>query len=88
MLERISEQLYQIETVIEILKDARPLCEDATAAGMVASALGGAETLQNMMLEAQWPALPEDLGASEDALSSSAGAPGPTVDFAEFCFPV
>lgn len=88
MLERISEQLFQIEAVIEILKDARPLCEDLSTAGLVESALDGAETLQHMMIEAEWPALPEEIPFKEPVLPDPADDAMPTVDFAEFCFPV
>jgi hypothetical protein len=88
MLERISEQLCQIEAVIEILKDARPLCEDPSTAGLVESALDGAETLQHMMIEAGWPAFPADIPSREHALPAPADEAMPAVDFAELCFPV
>ena len=82
-MENIEEQLLQIDAVIEILKDVRPLCEDPETAGLVASALDGAQTLQHMMLEAKWPGLPEM--PVKSALPFLAGE---NADPAELCFPV
>ena len=76
-------QLRQIDAVIELLKDARPLCEDAETAGLVGSALDGALTLQHMINEARWPGPPGMSGAS-----CLTGETMPATDPADLCFPV
>ena len=87
-MENIAEQLHQINAVIEMLKDARPLCEDAATAGLVASALDGAETLQQMLREAGWPGLPEIYASGVPGLLPQGGEACPATDPAELCFPV
>ena len=87
-MEVMKEHFRQIGALIEILKDVRPLCEDAVMAGMVGSALEGAETLQQMMLEATWPDLAEERCTGESARLPFPGEAFPAGDPAELCFPV
>jgi hypothetical protein len=87
-MKNIAEQLRQIRAVIEILKDARPLCEGPDTIGLVESALKGAETLQQLIVEGEWPGLPEeersgDLGLPQLPVEALTGT-----DLAELCFPV
>lgn len=87
-MENMKEQFRQINAVIEMLKDARPLCEDSETAGLVESALEGAETLQHMMADGEWPSL------AGVHLSGEPGLPPFLVDaflegdVAELCFPI
>ena len=81
------ERFRQINAVIETLKDARPLCEDPATALLVISALEGAQTLQQMMVEGEWPDLAESHLPGAPVVPA---LPGDVfgADAAEFCFPV
>jgi hypothetical protein len=87
-MKNMKEQFRQINAVIEILKDARPLCEDPETTGLVESALEGAETLQHMMVEGEWPCLAGIHLSGEPGLPSFLVDPFPEDDVAELCFPV
>ena len=87
-MENITDQLRQIGAVIEILKDARPLCEGPAMAGLVESALEGAETLQQLIVEGEWPGLPGEGRRGNLGLPHLPVEALPGADVAELCFPV
>jgi len=87
-MENIEEQLRQINSVIEILKDVRPLCEEASTAGLIESAIDGAQTLQQLIVEGEWPGLPEDRRPGGLGLRQLPAEAFPADDVAELCFPV
>jgi hypothetical protein len=87
-MENRAEQFRQVNAVIEILKDARPLCEDQEVAGLVESALQGAQTLQQMMAEDAWPILAAGQLPAVLGFPPSPGESCPPADVAELCFPV
>jgi hypothetical protein len=87
-MENSSEQYRQINTVIELLKDARPLCQGAATAGLVESALSGAVELRLMMGEANWPPKLENQRSVAPELAALTDESAPAVDPAELCFPV
>jgi len=87
-MENIEEQLRQINSVIEILKDVRPLCEETSTAGLIASAIDGAQTLRQLIVEGKWPGLPEDRIPGALGLLHLPAEAFQAEDVAELCFPV
>jgi len=87
-MENTKDKIRQINAVIEILKDAHHLCEDAATEGLINLALEGSETLQQLMMDAEWPGLPEGRLTAEPGLLPLPGEAFPAGDPADLCFPV
>ena len=87
-MENKEEQFRQVDELITILKDAGALCQGGATAGLVASALEGAQTLQQLIVEGEGPGSPEERRFEGAGLPRFSAEAFPAGDAAELCFPV